>query len=406
MKILIFTTHISIDDDSRFTHNKTGFGYMVYDIAKSIGRTEPVDLFCANIMTTGVCRDGVHILKWNWFKFLRYFSISNLYKACLYIRQYKVSKSTNLRIIYAYLLCGYIGKIIQKYDIVQIHGCSFYSQAVMEVCKQNNIPYLVTLHGLNSFNESIGLEPSMAKYEKDFLISAYKRKKQISFISTGDIRKVCDYLETSDIPTNFSLVSNGCDIKPKLPNYNVRGNYKIKESDFVFLFVGNISENKNQIAVARAFKLLPKEMQNTVKVVFCGGFYDNGCLLKFIEDNSLYDKLICCGAIPKNEIHNYYIAANATILTSLSEGFGLSIIEGFAYGIPNLCFNDLSAVEDMYSPQAMITVERGDENLASGMQNMISCKWDRDFIVKYASRFSLEKMAENYLSLFTKIINK
>lgn len=406
MKILLFTTHISLDDDPRFSHNKTGFGYMVYDIAKSIGRRETTDLFCANIMNGGVCRDSVQILKWNWLLFFKGFSFVNLNRGIRFIQKYKPSFFTSLRVVYAYLLSGFIRRILKNYDIIQIHGCSFYSQAIIEVCKKENVPFLVTLHGLNSFNESIGAEPSMCQFERDFLSSSLKNNYHISFISSGDIKKTCDFLSVNTKPVNFHLVLNGCDVTPQKPTYDVRSKYMIKDTDFIFLYVGNITKNKNQIAVARAYRLLSEEERNRTKVLFCGASCDNEELSTYIVENRLSEQLICCGAIPKTDIHNYYISSNSTVMTSISEGFGLSIIEGFVYGNPNLSFSDLSAINDLYNAEVMMTTNRGtDESLAMAMHTMICREWDTDFIKRYASNFSLELMAKNYVSIFKNIIS-
>lgn len=404
MKILIFTTHISIDNDSRFSHNKTGFGYMVYDIAKSIGQVENVDLFCANIMTPDVYRDNIHILKWNWSLFLRFFSFSNAYKAISFLRHYRVSLFTLIRVFYAFLLTGYVRHLIKKYDVVQIHGCSFYTQAIMDVCKSEGVPFLITLHGLNSFDESIEIEKSMGRFEKDFLSSAYRNHTNISFISSGDIKKVCSYLKLNETPSFFTLISNGCDVVKRKAYIDVRDKLGIAKGSFIFLFVGNITKNKNQIEVAKAYTLLPSTIQQNTTILFCGNICDDGKLIEFINDNNLGDNLFICGFVPKEEICNYYSSSNATILTSYSEGFGLSIIEGFVYGKPNLTYEDLSAVPDIFNPSVMMAIERKDEvYLAGAMQKMMTRNWDANQIEEYSSCFSLEMMAERYVILLRQI---
>ncbi len=404
MKILVFATHVSIDDDSRFCHNKTGFGYMVYDIAKSVGSIENVDLFCANIMAPDVYRDHIHILKWNWFLFIRFFSFCSVCKAISFLYHYRVSFFTSIRVLYAFLLAGYIKHIIKQYDVVHIHGCSFYTQAIMDVCKKEEIPFLITLHGLNSFSGSIEIEKSMGRFEKDFLSSAYRNHTNISFISSGDIKKVCSYLKLNETPSFFTLISNGCDVVKRKAYIDVRDKLGIDKGSFIFLFVGNITKNKNQIEVAKAYTLLPSTIQHNTTILFCGNIGDDGKLIEFINDNNLGDNLFICGFVPKEEICNYYSSSNATILTSYSEGFGLSIIEGFVYGKPNLTYEDLSAVPDIFNPSVMMAIERKDEAyLAEAMQKMMKRNWDANRIEEYSSFFSLERMAEGYVILLRQI---
>lgn len=204
----------------------------------------------------------------------------------------------------------------------------------------------------------------------------------------------------------FFVVTNGCDILRKKQNMNIRDLYGIDDYDFLFVFVGNVNTNKNQKQVVDSFALLHKEIQLHIKILFVGGG-EYHKLEKYIGDKNLSDSLFVHGPIDKGNVHNIYIAADATILTSLSEGFGLSIIEGFVYGKPNLTFSDLPAVHDLYNPECMLLCEnRHDKTLADKLVEMTKTKWNKDFIIDYARKFSFEQMGKNYNFLYTAIKDK
>lgn len=204
----------------------------------------------------------------------------------------------------------------------------------------------------------------------------------------------------------FSVVLNGCDTVVKECCCNVRKKFGILDTDFLFLFVGNINENKNQMAVVDAFSLIPIEKRNHIKVLFVGGGNVEN-LKKYIAKKNLSHNLLAVGAIPKSDVHNYYIASDATILTSLSEGFGLSIIEGYIYGKPTVTFVDLSAYTDICTPQTSIGIERRTpEALANGMLKCMSKKWDYYHISEFGKKFSYELMKINYITLYKRILNK
>lgn len=204
----------------------------------------------------------------------------------------------------------------------------------------------------------------------------------------------------------FSVVLNGCEAVAKECYYNVRKTFGILDADFLFVFVGNINGNKNQIAVVDAFSLIPIEKRNHIKVLFVGG----GCvenLKNYIAEKGLSRNLLVVGAVPKSDVHNYYIASDATILTSLSEGFGLSIVEGYIYGKPTVTFVDLSAYTDICTPQTSIGIEtRTPEALANGMLNCMSKKWDYNHISEFGKKFSYDSMKVNYIALYKRILNK
>ena len=94
-------------------------------------------------------------------------------------------------------------------------------------------------------------------------------------------------------------------------------------------------------------------------------------------------------------------------MSSISEGFGLSIIEGFVYGKPTVAFADLAAVPDLYHEKAMVLVkERSDIALANGMLKVMNNNWDATWITKYAENFSFEVMAKRYLNVYQKIVDR
>ena len=72
-------------------------------------------------------------------------------------------------------------------------------------------------------------------------------------------------------------------------------------------------------------------------------------------------------------------------LMSLSEGFGLSLIEGMHYGLPCMSFTDVDAFEVIYDECAMIGVEdHSDEAVAKGSEQLLTASWDNEWIKNYS----------------------
>lgn len=201
----------------------------------------------------------------------------------------------------------------------------------------------------------------------------------------------------------FRVILNGCNIESKPRTIDIREKYNIGVDCFVFAFVGNVGENKNQKQVVDAFELIPEEYQEKISVLFVGG---GKCeeLIEYVKTKNLQERLIVCGLVSKDEIQNYYYAANATVLTSKSEGFGLSIIEGMTYGLPCLTYSDLPAVVDLYNEKSMLLVEKRDDRaLAQGMILMTQIKWDKTAIKQHSAHFSFDNMAKQYIKFYKDI---
>ncbi|WP_455510744.1 glycosyltransferase family 4 protein [Butyricimonas paravirosa] len=405
MEILFVTPYITSSCHPAFLRNQTGFGYMVHDIAQYIAKTDDVDLFAPMVFTPDMDVDGFHVVGRSKWKLLKNLKFNNLIDGLRFDFKYPQSLQDSLRTLYIFASIGQVERMLNQYDIVHIHGCSAITDAVIKACQRKNVPFVITLHGLNSFEKAIKLHESLGRYERDFLKEAVVNYYPVSFISTGN--KIAVEALIGIKAGSFSVICNGCNVQIKPLTKDIRKEYGIPPGDFVFAFVGNVSVNKNQIQVARAWCLLPDDLRSKCKVLFVGRYKDDDELVQYIRDNHLENNLILCGMQPKDRVPAFYQACDATILTSITEGFGLSIIEGFVYGKPNITFADLPATEDLFDEKAMIVVrDRVDTSLANAMAHVITTPFDDTYIANYAQRFSFDHMKEKYRKLYNTIIQK
>jgi len=404
MKILHYSEYISIDGDKEFSKNITGYGYMVSDIASSLpNQGVDIDLLTFGGITNGKKYHNISILKKTWSDI--FLNINYKYLFTNSINMIKnVPKSDRKRIFLSYVMFGFFQKTIKKnnYSLIHFHGISPASDILIRYCLKNNIKFIVTLHGLNSFSKSIKVSDFYNKVEKDFLNIAYSEKIPVSVISQGIKKEIKNFLQVKNLE-NFNVITNGCDTKIKKDKVqiDIYKKYNIKPNRKIALCIGNFSKNKNQREVVKAYAKLDRKDKDRFVILFLGNPNGDIEVKKLIDTMQLSNDLIICSTIPKNEIYNYYAQADFTILASIQEGFGLSIIEGFVYGLPNLTFNDLDAIADIYNPESMITLQnREDMRLSNGMIDILNKTWDKDTIKEHSTIFSLEKMANKYINLY------
>ena len=186
---------------------------------------------------------------------------------------------------------------------------------------------------------------------------------------------------------------------------SIREIYKIPQEAKIILYVGNISVNKNQLQMVEAFGLLPKEIQKTTYVLFCGRPDVTINLGQLIENKGYKEHLILCGAINKVNMPDFYRQSDAVVLISHAEGFGLSLIEGMHFGKPCAIPIDLDAFEDIYNPNAVIEIRgRSDECVAKALIKLLSKKWDRDAIIQHSTKFDSSIMAMAYVKVYRQAI--
>lgn len=197
MRILFIAPYITSIRHPAFLRNKTGLGYMIYDIAKYVGETEDVELFAVNSIAPAIRMENFYTIDRNWIKFIKNFSLKSLFDGIGFLKKYKVPVKDKLRILYQYLAVAQAERIMKNYDVVHIHGCSPITDAVIRACKRKKTPFAISLHGLVSFEEAVRLHPSLKQYEKDFLMEAYKKNYHVSFISTGNKETAEAYIHSN-----------------------------------------------------------------------------------------------------------------------------------------------------------------------------------------------------------------
>lgn len=413
MKILSITPYVTIAGRPEFERNKTGFGYMVYDIAKAVGVTEHVDVLATDSRGDAFDIEGVHYLSRTvWLILFNCWHTLSILKLIKILNQYKMTKGNATRMVYYWLLTGYLKNVLCKrhYDLVHIHGMKFPTAFWIQVCRNCNIPVVLTSHGLNSFSDTVKMEPEEKRYERDLLKRIIDGELTMTVISTG-MKLLIEKTYGVDNNKNIHVVCNSftfADNKVMVPELDIRSKFGIDISDKVIVCVGNVCVRKNQGQLISAFALLPKEIAEHTHILFLGGNLKPDYTIETLSIDSVWkDHFVVCGAVPKEQVRFYYEQSDGVALISLSEGFGLSLIEGMHFGKPCMTFTDVDAYEDIYHPEAVIGVEEhSDEAVAKGIEQLLIRDWNEEHIKEYSKKFESQTMAENYLTVYKNVIVK
>lgn len=174
----------------------------------------------------------------------------------------------------------------------------------------------------------------------------------------------------------------------------------------IVLYIGNIGRRKNQGQIIESFKLLPESLAINTYIFFIGAIIDSDYDIVQMVSKSGYSKhFIICGIVDKEDIPIYYSQGNAVALMSVSEGFGLSLIEGMHFGLPCMAFSDIDAFEDIFDDSAMIGVNaHDDESVKNGLKLLLSRDWDKSKIIEYSKKFEPQIMAKNYVQVYKREI--
>ena len=406
MKIMILAPYIYDKDMPEFSINKTGFGIMVNDIVKSIAEIEEVELVTRVITDARRKHDGKYkLISHTWKQVIM---SANIGDWAMSIKVFFATKGTlkdKLRKMFYCLDRGYVRKCIMTSnpDVVHIHGIGSITKSYIEICEELQQKYMVTLHGLIGLNESVKVSEDERNIEKNFLRYADEKNIPVSVISSGMKNRIeKNYLmHTAD---NITVITNGThipDIHKIDDKDDIIRKYNLSDTCKICVVIGSIMERKNQIQIVEAFAQLDEDIRENCAVFMCGRDMLEGAVEKRISELGCEKRIFTLGFVSHKEIEKILQVADLNIVASLDEGFGLSIIEAYAYGVPTVTFSDLDAITDLYEANTMILVEkRNTESLAEGMKTALEKKWNKEEIRNYSRNFSIENMAALYLESY------
>lgn len=120
------------------------------------------------------------------------------------------------------------------------------------------------------------------------------------------------------------------------------------------------------------------------------------------------DRINFCGPVGNEEKRNYYEQCSALLFPSLSEGFGLPVVEAMSLGKP-VFLSDRTSLPEIGGKEAYYFSDFEPENLCKtfrdGMQQFEKDPDKPARMIAWANQFSWEKAADQYLEFYQKLLN-
>jgi glycosyltransferase involved in cell wall biosynthesis len=218
----------------------------------------------------------------------------------------------------------------------------------------------------------------------------------ISEFTASAVRK---HLTVPDIPLRVIYLGNPMDGSLAKPDGWDPG---WRES--FFLFVGVLHPKKNVKALMPMMRAFP-DMRLVVAGPNDTEYF--GEVLKAAEETGLVGRILFTGAIDEGSKRWLYENCRALLFPSLSEGFGLPVVEAMSVGKPVFLSRSTSLPEiggeaayyfDSFDPDAMAaTVRRGLADFDGHPQRPAELR-------AYASRFSWTRAATEYWALYDEVL--
>jgi len=183
--------------------------------------------------------------------------------------------------------------------------------------------------------------------------------------------------------------------------YGIQGPY--------VLYVGKLQACKNIVRILEAFHTFLGETKSDMKLVLVGRrTWTSSGIDETIRRLHLGDRVVELGYIAHDELPEVYRGASMFVFPSLSEGFGLPVLEAMACGVPVVA-SRVDALPEITGDAALLVDPYSTEDIAGAMYRIYS-----DDLLHAALRarglaraklFSWRRTAEQTLSAYAEMMN-
>ncbi len=267
--------------------------------------------------------------------------------------------------------------------------------------KKTGKPVVITCHDLVQLvypeilrdqSRFPALSMAMWKYSANGL----KQADRIVSVSTNTAQDISHLLNIK--PTKISVIPNAVD--PAFPKLQNKFTQTV-HSPIRLLNVGSTHHRKNILTILQVLKRLTAQGQTAVLWRVGAGF--TGEQEKFIRDQQLANSIVDLGTPDQQKLIEIYSTADFLIAPSLYEGFGLTILEAMACGLPVITSN-VSSLPEVVDNAAIMKDPTDADGIAASVIALSKDKEKRDYYIQAGlarvKQFSREKTAEDTAQLY------
>ncbi|WP_234110726.1 glycosyltransferase [Chryseobacterium sp. R2A-55] len=303
---------------------------------------------------------------------------------------------TDAKSVYSLRNVTWIMRHLKNYDVVHAHLFpSTYFLALAKRISFSPIPIIFTEHSTSNRRFR---NKRLKWLNKGF----YQIFQKIICITEEVKSAVQNHVGISD--EKLEVIHNGINIEKfdqALPMDRANVDPGLKDSDFLLVQVSSFRPQKDQATVIRSLELLPEH----VKLMLVGDGDLKKEQMELAAELNLGNRVFFLGN--RSDVPSLLKTADAVVLSSNYEGFGLAIVEGMASGRPSIASEvpGLAEVVEGYG----ILFPKGDASvLANEVSRLMN---DRAYYeetakegLERAKQFDITLMVEKTVQLYRELL--
>jgi len=202
------------------------------------------------------------------------------------------------------------------------------------------------------------------------------------------------------------VIPNGYDehlFKP-VSTVKARERLGLPQNKKILLSVGNLVGVKGHTYLISAMSLVLRRRKDVLLIIIGSGPLKE-LLQSMIKKYGLEDYIVLAGGKKHEEIPTWINASDIFILPSLQEGFPTVVPEAMACGKPIVATNVGGVPEAItHNDLGILVNPRSREELASAILEALERKWEPEFILKHAEKYSWGNLAKQIINVYEKTL--
>lgn len=285
-----------------------------------------------------------------------------------------------------------IPRILKKYNV----DLFFSPDGWMSL--SSTIPTVNTIHDLNFHHRPKDFPFLVRKYYNYFFPKFARKAKRIITVSEYSKTDICKSYKLNK--NAIDIAYNGCNplYTPVAEEVKTEIKKKFTKGFPYYIYIGSRNPRKNIEGMLDAFEKFKKTDKAGFKLILVGEpMWNNSYLSKKIKEMKFNSDLIFTGRLSSEILHLVLASAEALLLVSFSEGFGVPVIEAMHCEVPVICSNTASLPE-IAGEAALFVDPYSTDEICEAMHEITKNSTKRnELIVKgreQIKKFSWDKTAE------------
>lgn len=257
-------------------------------------------------------------------------------------------------------------------------------------------PIVVTVHDVIYMSLKLSSVHSLYKkagaiYRKLVVPKAVKKAKKIITISNYAKNSICKYFPIAE--EKIQVIYNSTDISGQSLNEMEKKNFFSKNricKPYILGF-GSRESRKNTMGLIKAYDMLDRKIKEAYQLVLFGfrGF-EKSNEYKYIKDKHIKN-IVMLSYVSEKEKNSLYKNSMMFVFPSLSEGFGIPILEAYYNETPVVASNT-TAIPEVAGDAAILIDPMNLDELSKAMMSVLSDS-KKQTLMKNKGKSRLEKFS-------------